>query len=70
MTFTEPLDPEFQETFDLLMKGLDVEIAIRELVRREFSLDARIKRAVKNRKRRRHLTHFRRMVKTLELQAA
>jgi hypothetical protein len=47
-----------------------LELEIVWLVREHFSLDERIKRARRYRKRRRHLTHFRKLVKLASLKGA
>lgn len=46
-----------------------LELAIELFVARHFSLDARIERARKNHRRRRHLTHYRQQIKTAALAA-
>lgn len=45
-------------------------IAIKHYVQERFDLDARIERARKAKRPVKHLTHYRRLVKTLELQRA
>lgn len=56
MTLTESdITPEFQLAFDQLMAGMELERDIAALVRAEFSPQARLDRARKAHRRRRHL---------------
>lgn len=47
----------------------EIEHAIAGLVKREFSIDARVARAVKHHKPRRHLIRYQLLIKALELAA-
>lgn len=49
--------------------GASIELAIADLVQREFSVEARIARAVKRHQPRKHLIRHLRLVKALEIAA-
>ena len=49
--------------------GASIEHAIAELVKREFSIEARVARAVKHHKPRRHLVRYLHLSKALEIAA-
>jgi len=55
---------------DIELQAALLEIEIRKLVADEFDLDARLARARKEHRPVKHLTHYRKLVKTVDLQRA
>lgn len=58
-----------QMTLPGLGASYEIEHAIADLVKREFSIEARVARAVKYHKPRRHLVRYQHLIKALELAA-